>query len=195
MLFLAKRDAKSSLVGGALLALAAYAAYSALDLSWRPPTSVWHFVEDGLFGLAVLLASDASLHTLFSSLASGRYPPAFLRLAEIFDEQTPSDWLAGGVLAGAEELLFRGVLVTGGIQYVGLGPIAAAALAALAFGLAHLLLTRRLWAFSIWAAWEGFLLGLLYLASGSLGAVILAHGLHDVLGFWFFHRSLKRTQP
>jgi membrane protease YdiL (CAAX protease family) len=194
MLFLAKRDAKSSLIGAALMALAAFAAYSTLDLSWRPPASVWHFVGDGLFGLAMLLASDASLHTMFSSLASDRYPSAFLGLAEVFAEQTPSDWLAGGVLAGAEELLFRGVLVTGGIQVVGLGPIAAAALAALAFGLAHLLVARRLWAFSIWATWEGFLLGLLYLASGSLGAVILAHGLHDVLGFWFFQRSLKRAQ-
>jgi len=195
MLFLAKRDAKSSLIGTALLALAAYAAYSALDLSWPPPASVWHSFEDGLFGLAVLLASDVSLHTMFSSLASDRYPFAFLGLAEVFADQSRSDWLAGGVLAGGEELLFRGVLVTGGIQVIGLGPIAAAALASLAFGLAHLMLARRLWGFSIWAAWEGLLLGLLYLASGSLGAVILAHGLHDVLGFWFFHRSLERAQP
>ncbi len=136
MLFLAKRDAKFSLISAALLALAAYVAYAALDLVWRPPASGWHLVEDGLFGLAVILASDASLHTLFSSIAPGRYPPAFLALAEVFAGQTPWDWLAGGVTAGAEELLFRGVLVAGGIQFVGLSPIAAAALAALAFGLA-----------------------------------------------------------
>ncbi len=192
MLFLVKRDVKTSLITAGLLAVAAYVSGTTLGLSWPAAANAWHLTEDGLFGLAVLLASDASLHTLLSTVAPGRYSPAFEALAGLFAEQTPLGWLAGGVTAGAEELIFRGVLVGGGIHTIGLSPIVSAGLAALAFGAAHLLLTRRLWAFSIWATWEGFVLGLFYLASGSLGAVMLAHGLHDILGFWFFHWSRQR---
>jgi membrane protease YdiL (CAAX protease family) len=192
MLFLVKRDSSTSLICAGLLALAAWGAHVGLSITWAPPTSVVNLVSDGLFGAALILASDAVLHTMLSTIAPRRYPPAFTALARVFEDQSLFDGLAGGVCAGAEELLFRGVLVSGGIHVIGFQPITAAALAALAFGLAHMMLNRHLWAFSIWAAWEGMLLGLLYLASGSLGAVVLAHMLHDVAGFWYFRRSLLR---
>jgi membrane protease YdiL (CAAX protease family) len=190
MLFFSKRDARASLIASVLIALAAWGASTALDLTWANRSSGINILADGLFGLALLIASDVSLHTMLSTLASERYTPTFLHLASLFAEQTPLDWLAGALAAGAEELLFRGVLVSGGIQFVGLGSIAAVALASAAFGLAHLTLERRLWGFSVWAAWEGMLLGLLYLASRSLVAVILARALHDLAAFWFFKRSL-----
>jgi membrane protease YdiL (CAAX protease family) len=193
MLFLAKRKAKSGLVSALLLGAGAVLAHGVLGLTWSLSASGWRAAADGLFMLAVLLASDASLHTLLSKIAPSRYPPAFLALAERFSQQMPLDWSVGAASAGAEELFFRGALLPGAIKVLGLDPVSAAALVAIAFGLAHLILNRQLWAFSIWAAWEGFLLGLVYLVSGSLVAVVGAHVAHDALGFWLFRRSLGRA--
>lgn len=193
MLFLAKRKAKSGLVSALLLGAGAVLAHGVLGLTWSLPASGWRAAADGLFILAVLLTSDASLHALLSKIASSRYPPAFLALAGCFSQQSTVDWTVGAASAGAEELFFRGALLSGAITFLDLDPVSAAALVAIAFGLAHMILNRQLWAFSIWAAWEGLLLGLVYLASGSLVAVVGAHVAHDALGFWLLRRSLGRA--
>ena len=58
------------------------------------------------------------------------------------------------------------------------------AVSALVFGLAHLIPERPLAPFILWALWEGLVLGLVYVVSGSLLLLILLHCLNDWLGFW-----------
>ncbi len=193
MLFLVKRRAGPALLSMIILAAAAWWVKSDLGLIWPVAQSPVNLAADALFALAVMLASDACLHGLFSGLMPGWYRPALSTLAGLFDAQTPWDFGLGALSAGSEELLFRGGVLTAGIAVLSLSPAASVALTALVFGAAHLIPRRRLWMFSLWAAWEGVLLGLFYLASGSLGAVVLAHVLHDGLGFMIFRRLLKPT--
>ena len=51
------------------------------------------------------------------------------------------------------------------------------------FGLSHLLREPKLAPFAIWAVWEGLLLGVIYVWSGSLLLVMIVHAIHDIAGF------------
>lgn len=117
------------------------------------------------------------------SLAISGYKRRFARFAEYFAEQSWPAILAGGVLAAAEELLFRGVILEYLDGRVGMGPAAAVVMTATLFGAAHWIPQRELWPFALWAAWQGVVLGVLYLATQSLAALMIAHGLHDIAGF------------
>lgn len=185
MLFAVKRQVGPAL--GALLALLAAALGGGAALGLDGPR--WSAAVPGqaAAALGVLLASDAVLQgALWLGLVPpgrARYREGFAALAAYFRGQGPAAMAAGALLAAGEELFFRGLLVRGLIDRGGLPPAPAVAAAALLFGAAHRLPDRRLRGFALWAVWEGALLGTLYLYTGSLAAVALAHALHDLGGF------------
>ena len=102
---------------------------------------------------------------------------------------TPKEaiWLA--VFSGvAEELLFRGAL------WPHLGMWGTTFL----FGLVHVLPRRTLWAYPLFAAGAGLMLGILRDASGSVLPPILAHVTVNGLNLWWLgkhHARLTGTTP
>jgi membrane protease YdiL (CAAX protease family) len=64
--------------------------------------------------------------------------------------------------------------------------------AAVVFGLCHAIPDRRLLPFTLWAVWEGALLGGVYVLSGSLLVVVVLHILHDIAGFSVFAYQRRR---
>ena len=112
----------------------------------------------------------------------------------IVGEAASAEIISGGLLAGGEELIFRGVLLEGLRSLAGLSSPAAIAVAALAFGLCHLLPNRQLYPFAFWAVWEGALLGGIYVLSGSLLVAMVVHILHDIGGFMLFAWQRRRWQ-
>jgi len=61
------------------------------------------------------------------------------------------------------------------------------------FGLLHHI-RRELWPFTLWAMWEGALFGVVLGWTGVLGVAILAHFLHDLIGFLIFRYVRGRTE-
>lgn len=182
MLFAVKRYLGPTLGLLVVFVVAAPVAKEALGLAWRwecPPS-------DLLLGAAALVASDGLLHGGFTLLFGGAYARRYRALVEFFRPQRVPQIVAGGLLAGGEELIFRGVLLEGLRARAGVPDAVAVAAAALAFGLAHAVPSRALLPFALWAVWEGTLLGAVYVLSGSLGAAVVLHVLHDVVGFGLF---------
>jgi membrane protease YdiL (CAAX protease family) len=186
MLFTIKNHAGLSLAAAVLAAAAAVAAAAVLGLEWR----WWPGVPTGLlalwFAAAVLLlaASDGILHGLLLVAWRG-YRPRYRRLVLYFRRQGAPAILAGSLLAGVEELWFRGIVLEG-LLTRGFPAAAAVALAAGLFGLLHLIPDRRLAPFALWAVWEGALLGAIYVYTGSLLLAALTHIAHDLAGFSLF---------
>jgi membrane protease YdiL (CAAX protease family) len=185
MLFAIKNRLLPTLLLLVVFAAGSLAARAALGLEWNFQVQSG-CVTDLLLGGLVMGASDGILHGLLLLGLGQRYGRCFRALVEFFRPQRVPQIVAGGLLAGGEELVFRGTLLewlrTGG----GLAPAAAVALTALVFGLLHLIPRRRLWPFAFWAVWEGTLLGGVYVWSGSLLVVVVLHILHDIGGFSLF---------
>lgn len=188
MLFAVKRRADASLVLGVALAAVAVVVGNALGLRWDLDANVRVLVTAGA-GLAVLSISDGVVHAVLSRTASDAYRRRYRGLVEFFRPQTRAAIVSGGLLAAAEELLFRGVVLAALVERAGLGPWPAVLLAAVAFGACHYVEDPRIRPFVPWAVWEGVLLGAMFVATGSLLAVALAHAAHDVGGFWLFARQ------
>lgn len=140
--------------------------------------------RDVALALGIVLASDALVHGGLWLLRGRRYLARFRALAEYFRPQGAAEIAGAGLLAGGEELFFRGVLLEGVRWHTGAGP--ALVLSALAFGALHIIRRRELAPFALWAVWEGLLLGAVYLASGSLLTSLLVHAAHDTFGFTLF---------
>ncbi|HJT79290.1 MAG TPA: CPBP family intramembrane glutamic endopeptidase [Gemmataceae bacterium] len=135
----------------------------------------------GVAAFAVVLSSDVLLHGLFLVLFGEPYRRRHRELAEVFRGQTAAAILAGALMAGCgEELVFRGL---------GTGPAYLVA-AAVAFGLLHQF-RRSLWPFTVWAMWQGLILGAALWWTGNLLVPMVAHFLHDLTGFLIF-RNLNR---
>jgi membrane protease YdiL (CAAX protease family) len=168
-----------SLAGGSFLTRAA------LRIPWRlaPYPGL---ARDAAFGLAAVLVSDGLVHGCLWLLYRDRYLARFRALAQHFRPQGIREIVASGMLAGGEELFFRGVLLTGLANGVGAGAGAGLAVSALVFGALHVLRDPGLAPFALWAVWEGVLLGAVYLAFGSLLTSVLVHAAHDILGFGLF---------
>lgn len=139
-------------------------------------------------GLALAGANTAA--GLLASWA-GHDPGADLR--ELLTPETRRGWVlllgvALPVVAGFEELLFRGVLVGAFAAGFGLSPWLLAVLSSVAFALGHgaqgpvgILVTGTL----------GFLLAALFVVTGSLLAVVVAHYLVNALEFVGHERGLN----
>lgn len=182
MLFTIKNQFAPTLILAALLGLTSLFARSALALRWEHAPFLTTLVQAAV-GLALILTSDGLVHGALLFFGRGRYRARYHRLVAYFRPQGPREIGASGVLAAGEEMLFRGVLLTALAQRAGWSPWAAVAATALLFGALHLIRAPGLGPFALWAVWEGALLGGLYLATGSLVALMLIHAAHDIGGF------------
>src|SRR5207245_6591815 len=86
----------------------------------RPSLSLpWHLTPQPALArhvalaLSVILASDGLLQVTFSLLFRDRYQSRYQALADYFRRQGPLEITGAGLLAGGEELFFRGVLLDG----------------------------------------------------------------------------------
>jgi membrane protease YdiL (CAAX protease family) len=182
MLFAVKNCFAATLLLLILFVVGAVAARMVLALHWDlefRPTAL-------LLGMIALATSDGFGHGLLTLVLGDRYRRHYRALVEFFRPQGVREILAGGLLAGGEELVFRGVLLEGLRSLMGLSPGVAIALTSLVFGAAHVLPTRMLLPFALWAVWEGALLGIVYAMSGSLLVTVILHVLHDLAGFSLF---------
>lgn len=184
MLFAIKRRALPALVLALVVAALGLALRHALALGplTAPPPLLW---LRGAVCLAAVITSDALLQSTLALFACRAYLHRYVRLTRYFAAQTPAAILAGGVLAAAEELLLRGVLLE--LLRAPLGDVGAVAVAALVFGALHIIPDDRgLRVFALWATWEGALLGATYVLTGSLVVTMAVHAAHDIGGFVVF---------
>jgi membrane protease YdiL (CAAX protease family) len=183
MLFAVKNHVAASLLLLLVLVVGAWPGHDLLGIDWR-----WELgsSEAGQLAAAVglIALSDGGGHGLLALIFGQSYLARYRALVEFFAPQGLAARLAGSLLAGGEELIFRGLLLEG--LQASLGWAAALALSSLAFGLCHLLPRRDLWPFAVWAVWEGVLLGAAYLWTGSLAVSVCLHVLHDLAGFSAF---------
>lgn len=185
MLFAAKRHATWSLGLAVAFVVVSLVARRALGLGWSLEVDgpVLFAVGGGL--LAVFL-SDALVHGVLLVTAGDDYRRTFGALVEYYRNQSTAAVLAGGLLAGSEELLFRGVVLLGLVQVASVPVLLAVVVAAVSFGVAHYVEAPRFRPMVLWATLEGLLLGGLLVATGSLLVPVVVHALHDVAGFWLF---------
>ncbi len=80
-----------------------------------------------------------------------------------------------------EELVFRGLSASPFVLF----PLA------LLFGLLHHI-RRSLWGFTVWSIWEGVLFAGTMISTGELVVTMVAHFLHDFLGFFAFRWENRR---
>lgn len=86
------------------------------------------------------------------------------------------DLILISALAGVgEELLFRGVVQALFVHWI--GPLAGLLAASVLFGFAHMVTP----AYAVITTLAGIYLGWLYMATGNLAPVIIAHGLYDAI--------------
>ncbi len=191
MLFLVKNHFWPTLALLAVLVAAGLGCRDALGLSWN-----WDFRPLALLlGIVAMAASDGGLHGLLLLVLGEPYRQRYRRLVAVFRPQGVREIIAGGLLAGGEELVFRGVLLEGLRTLAGVDSWMAVALPALVFGLLHLIPERALLPFTVWAVWEGALLGIVYVLSGSLLVVVILHVLHDIGGFSLFAVQRRMGWP
>src|SRR5262245_46997569 len=81
-----------------------------LDFTLKPQFENMHYICVG--GMAIA-ASDGILHGFLMLTLGSAYRYRYRALAELFRLQGPKEILAGGLLAAAEEMIFRGVLLDG----------------------------------------------------------------------------------
>lgn len=185
MLFNAKKNFLLSVILTLIFVGASLAAKHALGLEWQSPGAV-DFIPGFAAGLAAMLASDLALMLLLLALFRSAFIDTYMQMADYFTGQRAPEILGGGLLAGGEEMLFRGVVLQGMVQLVCSGPVSAVLVSSILFGLFHVIARRRLALFSVWAVWEGAVLGALYLYTGSLLTTAAVHAAHDVFGFTVF---------
>jgi len=191
MLFDAKKNFLLSIVLTLALAALALALKYALGLEWQS-FGATGFIPGITIGLAAILASDLFLIILLAALFRNEFIKTYMQMADYFTGQRAPEIFAGGLLAAGEEMIFRGVILQGMVQVLGTGPVYVVLVSSILFGLFHVIARKRLALFSIWAVWEGAVLGAVYLYTGSLLVTAAVHALHDVLGFTVFALNRKR---
>ncbi len=184
MLFLLKRSWQTALAGLMVL--------TALGVGLRAllpePTPLGLSADQVLLGVVVfagVLCSDVLLHGLFLLLFGNAYRLRHRQLVKVFRDQGPAAMLLGALMAGVgEELVFRGL---------GTDPIYLFT-AAVLFGLLH----HVLWPFTFWAVYQGLLFAVAASLTQALIVTMVAHFLHDLIGFLLFaylNRRLSATSP
>jgi len=182
VIFWAKRSLLCTVLATGLLAGGAWLLANWWNLDWAWDGWAKALAGAGI-GLAVIVSSDAVVHFCLVGLFRHGYVSRLRALAEYFRPQSAMVMVLGGVMAGAEEMFFRGVILTALHETAHWSEMQAGAAAALLFGLAHTLPHRSLWIFGVWAVWEGALLSWIFLQTDSLAATALAHMIHDAAGF------------
>jgi membrane protease YdiL (CAAX protease family) len=183
MFFLLKRTASGALAGLVVLAAAGMLLRASLGVESPTLSLTPRLIGEGVLLCGVVLASDGCIHGLLTLAFGAVYQQRYHELAEIFHGQSLRALFAGALMAGVgEELVFRG-LDAGPVYLI---------TAAIAFGLLHHL-RGRLAPFTLWSVWEGLLLAAGLWLTGELVVTMLAHFLHDLMGFLIFR--VERRQP
>ena len=134
-------------------------------------------------GIGFALAVAGYLFYLFTKKTK-RFPETVelfeQMLAPTFSNFKVFDLISLSLISGfCEEIFFRGLMLsTFGIV-----------IASIAFGLLHLP-GKKFWIYAIWATGSGFILGWLFLISGSLWLPITAHAVNNILGM-FMLKTIK----
>jgi membrane protease YdiL (CAAX protease family) len=162
-------------------------AFVALGLGWllhQPPLETFH-----LDARAAALGVAASLPLFLVFVVCTRWPVGPLVrikqlsqqvLRPLFANCTASDLAAIALMAGiGEELLFRGVIQAALSHWLGLW--LGVVLASVLFGLLHLITP----AYAVMVTLMGAYLGCVWLATGNLLTVIVAHAVYDFLGLLY----------
>ena len=191
MLFSVKKSAVLSLMLALVFASSSLLLKYHLGLEWNlyiGEAALGQFV----FALGFILASDLVVSTILVIVFHTAYVRLSMELAEYFSRQSMYAILAGGLLAASEEMFFRGVLLEYMIGTLDAGVYYAVIVSAVIFGLFHIIRNKRLALFSLWAFWEGVILGAIYLYTDSLPVTMAVHAAHDIAGFALF--SLQRRR-
>jgi membrane protease YdiL (CAAX protease family) len=129
-----------------------------------------------------VLVSDVVIHGLLCVLWGAGYRQRHRQLARIFRSQNRFAIVFGALMAGVgEELVFRGGSLSPVYLFGG----------AVVFGLLHHI-RRELWPFTVWAIWQGVLFAAAVYVTEMLTVTMVAHFLHDLIGFLIF-RHLNRS--
>ena len=133
------------------------------------------------------LVCDGVLHEICKRTLGQTYLEGFYRHGRVvLGRMRWPEYITGGLMAAlAEEPLFRGTLLVA-IDHDVLGIM----ITALLFAACHWLL-REFLLFWFWAMLEGILFGLLMAATGSLLIPMIAHGLHDIVGYRVFQAMIR----
>jgi membrane protease YdiL (CAAX protease family) len=178
MLFLLKRTVLGSLLGLTVLLILGLALRQVVPAP-TPLEFSLSLLLTGVLICGVVLCSDGLTHGTLRLLLGRRYLERFEKLAAVFREQSVASMVTGALMAGlGEEMVFRGMSVS---------PLPVLGLAVL-FGLLHHIRWELGW-FTVWSIWEGALFALALLWVGSLLPTMVAHFLHDLIGFGIFRRT------
>ena len=153
-------------------------------------TSPWSLgaqIGIGLVAGILSLVFDGVLHEIFKRTSGPTYLEAFNRHGRVvLDRMRLPEYITGGLMAAlAEEPLFRGTLLVA-IDHGVLG----AMITGLLFAACHWL-RREFLLFWFWAMLEGIWFGLLMIATESLLIPMIAHGLHDIVGYRVFQAMIR----
>lgn len=182
----------------ALVATVVLAAVAWLGGGWAtfgPYQNCWQctLLWGGVAGGAAV-ALDGAIHGLALLFGGTWYRDAFRRFAaRVQGPMKPPEFVAGSLMAAVgEEPFFRGLLLQTVLLPAGLPAVPAVLLVGLVFATAHAFRGMPL-LFWAWACWEGVYFGGLLVASGSLVVPMIAHGVHDLVGYLAFGILLKEA--
>jgi membrane protease YdiL (CAAX protease family) len=191
MLFSVKNKTVYSLIVTLVFASVSLLLKDRLGLDWNL------YIGEGtpgqiILSLGILLASDLIAGFLLVIIFHTGFVRLWMELAGYFSRQSRYSILAGGLLAASEEMFFRGLLLEYMIETLDAGVYYAVIVSAAAFAIFHVIWSKRLALFSLWAFWEGVVLGAIYLYTDSLPVTMAVHAAHDIAGFALF--SLQRRR-
>ena len=151
------------------------------------PWPLSHQIGLGLLAGMLSLGCDGVLHEICKRTLGQTYREVFHRYGcTVLGAMRWPEYITGGLMAAlAEEPLFRGTLLLA-IDRSALGVV----ITALVFAACHWL-RREFLLFWFWAMLEGIWFGLLMVSTGSLLAPMIAHGLHDVVGYRVFQTMIR----
>lgn len=195
VIFKLKHRWLTALAGAGTLALLSWLGAWCWSGVW-PTLPAWdsNLVALGIAcGLGTILL-DGVIHGICTLCLGATYQRAFDAHARaVFGTMGPPEIATGGLMAAVgEEPFFRGLLLPALAAVV--GPVAAVAISSLVFAGCHWL-SWRFWPFWLWACGEGLVFGTLYVATGSLLVPLLAHGIHDWVGYGYFWLLVSKKSP
>jgi hypothetical protein len=183
MLFLLKRTVAGGFAGLFVLSALGFGLRFFLGDRVPPLTPSMSGALTGCIVVSVVLLSDGVLHGTLLLTWGEPYRRGYRELASVFRQQSFAAMVIGSLMAATgEELVFRGLSSSPFVLFP----------AALLFGLLHHI-RRSLWGFTLWSIWEGTLFAVAMVWTGDLFVTMVAHFLHDLLGFLAFRWENRRS--
>lgn len=179
MLFRMKNSLRETLLLTFVLFTASILLSHALNLNWNNewtadmPTTV-------LVALVVLLIGDGVVQGILRVAYGNRFQETFNKF---LSEVVVGEWevvLIVAATAAMEEMFFRGVILDGMLK-MGAAPVLAVVVSCFIFNLSHYFKRPDINLWLLTSIWEGVLLAIVYVMTGSLLAIMLTHAIHDVL--------------